>query len=289
VIGEKSSGSVNPVPTLNTISGDDDSDDDVDDSDDNDIDDDSGEEDDFDGEYCVYCGGKCDNCDYCLSHKQFEWNGTSYTIDLNQFNLTDEELTELFTKRDLLREEIANLQEKIEKMELSRNEDILLAIDELHQAINKITNNAEFNELLLSLKEINITEINSTFNELKKILETIKGEYPDEDFTEIDSLMENLETLLNEEFETYEKLTFELKEKLSELDELYEKYPFLNEYLNKSIFDDGSQFITKVGGYGDSKDSNKVLAGMKITGIPLFYLVLLILLSLIGLSVRRKF
>lgn len=133
------------------------------------------------------------------NYYEWEWKGNIYLIDLDQFDLTDEELTELFTKRDVLIEEVENLESMIETMEISRNDDILLAFDSLYDSINHITNNIEFNDLLLSLKGINITEASSTFEELKRLLGSIKEEYPDEDFTEIDYLMSNLETLLNED------------------------------------------------------------------------------------------
>ena len=276
VSGEKSSGSVNPAPVAITDLDDDDEDDD-DDVDDSDEDDDDSDEE----EYEPLC-------------YHWDWKEFNYCIPI-EFNLTDDELTELFTKRDVLREEIANLRLIIEKMQLSRNEDILLTIDELFVAINKITNNSEFNELLLSLKEINITELNSSFNDLKSLLESIKEEYPDEDFTEIDLLMEKLESLINEELESYENLTFELKDKIVELFELYEKYPFLGQDVFKSVCGDhvwlhaDSKFVAS--GYGGSENdkNNNVSASMKNTGMPFFALVLLILFSFIGLNFKRKF
>lgn len=289
----------------------DDWDDDELDEDDSELDDDSDEEDVDEDTYCSYCGGECDNCDFCLSqedfYKEFNWKGNSYYIDLGQFNLTEEELTELFTKRDYLIEEIEKLERMIEAMELSRNNDTLLAINALYDYINNLTNNTEFNdfllslkfnELLLSLKNINITELNSTFNELKMLLESIKGEYPDEDFTEIDLLMANLEILLNEELEIYENSTSELEEKLAELFELFDKYPFLKDHTKYSIYYDDivdgvSNSVKYAGGYKDletgSESSNKVLAGMKNTGIPYFSLVILLLVMIFGFNIKRRF
>lgn len=293
---------------------DDDSDGADDYDDDSDIDDDVNDEE--DDNYCVYCEGECDNCDLCLSneefYKEFEWKGNSYYIDLDQFNLTDEELTDLFTKRDSLIEEVEDLEARIEAMELSRNNDTLLAIDALYDYINNFRNDTEFNdfllslkfnELLLSLKDINITELNSTFNELKLLLESIKTEYPDDDFTEIDYLMDSIETLLNEELESYENLTSELDEKLAELFELFDKYPFLRDHTKYATDfehivycnEDGGEYVGGYKGLGNgSKSFNKVSARlkkveMKKTGIPYFSLVILILIMLFGFNIKRRF
>ncbi len=249
---------------------------------DNDWDEEDGDSDDFDDD-------SEEENEEIHNYYQWEWNGTTYFIDLNEFNLTDEELTELFTKWDNLREEIVNLESIIEKMELFRNEDILLAIDELYENINKITNNTEFNDLLLSLKNINIIESNSTFNDLKMILESIKEEYPDENFSEIDLLMDNLETLLNEELEIYENLTLELKEKLAELTELYEKYPFLNSEENY-LAPIASVFAFSDSAFEKNQKENQINnahATMKETCIP-FLFILLILLSVFGFSFYKK-
>ena len=237
ISNKKNLDSVNSVPTSNAVLDDNEYDGDDNDTDDGDyLDDDNN----IDYDDDCYCDEDCNKEDCnCLCHDdlvvdekpldyyQWEWKGVIHYIDLNEFNLTDEELTELFTKRDEIREEIANLQANIEKIELSRSDDILLAIDELYEAINKITNNTEFNDLLLTLKDINISHVNSTFEELKRIFESIKEDNPDEDFTEIDSLMDNLESMLTEELEKYENLTLELKDNYAKLGELFEKYPFL--------------------------------------------------------------
>jgi len=238
------------------------------------------------------------------NYYKWEWKGYIYYIDLDQFNLTDDELMALFTKRDALMEEIDNLEALIKEMELSRSNDTLLAIDAIYDSMNSIVNNTEFNELLLSLKDIDINEINSTFNELKSLLESIKAEYPDEDFLEVDSLMSDLEILLNRELEKYENLTSELDEKLAELFELFSKYPFLMDHTKYShgLVD----FVANtgyVGGYmknstggslgignnsaDDSKSFNKVSAGMKNTGIPIIAM-LLVLLSTFGIFVGKK-
>ena len=267
-------------------SGDDEGDDE-DDSDDSD-DENSDDSDDEDSD---------DSDDDSPNYREFEWKGNIYYIDLDQFNLTDEELIELFTKRDALMEEIDNLEFLIHEMELSRNNDTLLAIDNLYDAINNITNNTEFNDLLLSLKDINIIELNSTFNELKTLLELIKAENPNEDFTEVDSLMAALEALINEDLLKYETLNAQLREKLAELYELFDKYPFLRQhtkYLYSIISDISYAGSGKVlEGDGPEKDSNitssiNASAEMKNTGIPYFSLVtLLLLLGLIGY--KRKF
>ena len=243
---------------------------------------------------------KYDNI-YFPNYYEFEWNGKIYHIDLNLFNLTDEELIELLTKRDVLMEEIDNLESLIQEMELSRNNDILLAIDDLYDSMNNIINNTDFNDLLLSLKDINITELNSTFNDLKILLESIKSDLPDEDFTEIDFLMDNLETLLNDELEKYENLTLELNEKLAELFDLFAKYPFLSEHTKyDSLFItscavSGGKYpldtlcsVPEDGGHdvGDGLNKAKTLAKMKDTGIQ--YLSLLLLLGLFGFSIKKK-
>ena len=256
----------------------------LDDEDDEDDYDDSDEdEDDYDYDE--------DSEEYSPNYYEFEWKGNIYYIDLDEFNLTDEELTELFTKRDALMEEIDYLEALILEMELSRNNDTLLAIDNLYDAINKITNNTEFNELLLSLKDINITELNSTFNELKILLEVIKSQYPNEDFAEVDSLMATLELLINEELEKYESLTSQLSEKLAELYDLFEQYPFLRQHTKYDYM-----YATAAGsGAGespseDSKNTNSASAEMKNTGVPYFSLAILLLLSgLFGFGFKRKF
>ena len=318
MIKEKNLKNDSSVRYLNTVSDDNDDSDDVDDDSD-DIDD---ENDDSDDDSIVE--------EEISNYYVWEWKEVKYYIDTNEFNLTDEELTELFTKRDDLREEIANLKLKIENIELTRNENILLAIDELYEAINKVTSNSQFNDKLLSIKDINITDVNSTFNELKSILESIKEEYPDEDFTEIDLSMDNLESLLNEELETYENLTSELKNNFAELGELFEEYPFLVQqvvFINDHIYDNTSGNISRVLGsdvpdddyeedYEDeevdlqeeidgsedievdsiekkvvSKNHQKIFAEMKNTGIPNFFVTLLILLSLFSLlrsNVKKK-
>ena len=164
------------------------------------------------------------------NYYEFEWNGNIYNINLDQFNLTDEELTELLTKRNLSMEEIDNLEALIQKMGLSRSDDILLAIDNLFDSMGSIVDNADFNDLLLSLKDININLLSSTFNDLKIMLESIKSEYLDEDFSEVDYLMDNLETLLNKELERYGNLSSQLTEELADLFEFFDKYPFLRDH-----------------------------------------------------------
>ena len=287
-------GSVISARNLNLGLDDDSDDDDEEDGDDFDDDNDNDEEDE---EYEDYE-------DYEPICHHWEWKEIYYCIPL-EFNLTDEELTELFTKRDVLREEIANHRSLIEKMELSRSDDILLIIDDLFEAINKITNNTEFNDLLLSLKDINITELTSSFNDLKKLLESIKEEYPDEDFTEIDSLMTQFEILLDMELDEYESLVSKLKDKIVELYELYEKYPFLGQDIFRSVCTDNIKNVLLATAYDDDYDSvilaessensedsknlNRGSVEMKSTGMPYFHLVLLFLFSLIGLNLKRKF
>lgn len=251
----------------------------MDDMDDDELDDDN----DFDDDYSD------EDVDEGPSYYEWEWKGNIYYIDL-EFNLTDEELTELFTKRDALIEEIEDLELKIGEMELSRNQDILAAVDDLYYAINNITNNTEFNDLLLSLKDIHISEVNSTFNDLKTLLESIKLEYPDEDFTEIDFLMDTLETLLNEELERYENLNLELNEKLDELFELFEKYPFLTQYTKYSPDVSNTGFAGVGAVYGhDSKEDNISAVEMKNSGMPYFSLaILMLILGLFGFD-KRKF
>ena len=303
VSGEKSS--IIEFRTLKIISDDDDIDDD-DDSDDLDEDD----SDDLDDEFCENCQGPCEfgedciNQEYSPKYYHFEWKGVLYYIDLEEFNLTDDELTELFTKRDDLREKIANLTEMIEKMELSRSDHILLAIDELYEVINKIMDNSEFNDLLLSLKNCNISDVNSIFHDLKKLLESIKDDFPDEDFSEIDLLMANLEIMLNEELGLYENLTLELKDNYALLGELLEKYPFLGQQI--VLYSDIARATGAPVSFAgadeknaegaevknkkvDSENNNEMLLEMKKTGIPFFSVALLLLLSLIGLTVKRRF
>ncbi|MCL2157233.1 MAG: hypothetical protein FWH54_04340 [Methanobrevibacter sp.] len=300
---EKSLNEVNQVRALSTVLyvGDDldDPDYDLDDSDDDsdydDLDDydDDYDLDDYDLDYDDLDDSDLDDDEF--PYYRWEWNGVTYYIDLDEFNLTDEELTELFTQRDDIREKIAALKEIIEKMEVSRNEDILLAIDELYEAINEITNNSEFNDLLVTLKDINITELNSSFNDLKKLLESIKEEYPDEDFTEIDLLVDNLESLINEELELYENLNLELKDNLAELEELYEKYPFLDQQIIYDIGCGGPVHALEPDSKNkkvSSKKTSEVSLVKKNTGIPFFSLALLFLLSLFslsGLNLKRKF
>ena len=141
------------------------------------------------------------------NYYEWEWNGVTYFIDLDQFNLTDEELTELFTKRDALMEEIDNLDILIQEMELSRNNNTLLSISTLYDAINNITNKTEFNKLLLSLNDVNINNVNVTLIELKKLLESIKSEYPSENFNDVDYFISLLEDNLFIELEKYMNLT----------------------------------------------------------------------------------
>ena len=250
-----------------------------------DSDDDSDDYDDYDDNY----DEDDEDLEDYFNYYEFEWKGNIYFIDLDQFNLTDEELTELFTKRDALMEEIDDLEFLIQEMETSRNNDTLLAIDTLYDSINNIINNTEFNDLLLSLKDINITELNSTFNELKELLESIKINYLSEDFTEIDLLMDDLETLINEDLERYENLSSQLNEKLAELFKLFEEYPFLMDHTKYAYH---VPTIGDVDGVPDDsyEKFKKVSAKMKNTGIPYFSLAILVLIF--GLSIfniKRRF
>lgn len=151
------------------------------------------------------------------------------------------------------------MESKINEMELSRNSDILSNIDKLYDSMNNILNDTEFNDLLISLKDIHISEVNSTFNNFKILLESIKTQYIHEDFTQIAYFMNTLELLLNEELDRYENLTSELDIKLAELYELFEKYPFLVQNTKYA-------YATSASGYGEgygfgesNESSNKVL------------------------------
>ncbi|MBF4467967.1 MAG: hypothetical protein ISP01_01045 [Methanobrevibacter arboriphilus] len=239
------------------------------------------------------------------NYYEWEWNGVTYFIDLDQFNLTDEELTELFTKRDALMEEIDNLDILIQEMELSRNNNTLLSISTLYDAINNITNKTEFNKLLLSLNDVNINNVNVTLIELKKLLESIKSEYPSENFTDVDYFISLLEDNLFIELEKYMNLTSERDTRLAELADLFDNYPFLMQNTKYASY---LAATSKMGitSFSDSKNDSKnhsksvsdslnqvkttSFAEMKTTGIPYFPLVtLIVLLGLFGFNIKRKF
>ncbi|MGL6298986.1 MAG: hypothetical protein ACRC1M_07465 [Methanobacteriaceae archaeon] len=240
------------------------------------------------------------------NYYEWVWKGEIYYIDLDEFNLTDDELTELFTKRDILMEEIENLEFRIAEMEKSRNSDILLTIDELVSSMDNIPHNTEFSDLALSLKNISISEINSTFNDLKTLLLSLKAQNPHENFTEIDIIMDKLEIMLNTELETYENLSSELREKKAELYELFEKYPFLAQNTKYIMYNYASSRYGNSKSAGDSDNSQKTAnknnipnnidnidkasATMAKTGIPYFPLAIIMLLcGLFGFNIRRIF
>ncbi|KZX12082.1 hypothetical protein [Methanobrevibacter curvatus] len=249
---------------------------------------DTDEDEDYDTDEDEDYDGDGDDEDDSPNYYEWIWKGETYYISLDEFSLTDEELTELFTKRDKLMEEIENLQSKIYEMDLSRNQDLILIIDELYNSINIISNNTEFNELLLNLKNISLNDTKSTFNELKILLGSIKEDYPTENFTKIDDLISTIELMLNEEYLKYENLTQELAEKLEELYELFDEYPFLIQNTKYAAVD------KTLGAYAKFEkvsytSNNNTLAEMKTTGLPHFQLVLLVLLlSLLGANIRRK-
>jgi len=294
---------VKGVNSLNYDDDDDDDDywdDDDEDEDDDYWDDDEEDEDEDDEDYDDY-----DDEDEEDNYYEFIWKNETYYIDLNQFNLTDDELTELFIKRDALMEEIDILESKMFEMENSRNNDTLALIDEFFSYLDSFKNNLtivnnnnsyyagngsenssilEFINLLSSLKDMDINDVNSSFEELKSLLILIKAEYPNENFTEIDNYMVVLGESLEKELEEYEKLKEELELKLEELYELFDKYPFLMQHTKYD-----NPYDTGAAG-GEYKTPNNVSAKMKNTGVSYYPLIILVLIifTLFGLMKRKE-